>query len=113
MQFDGGHAILSCGTKSVLTQLLELNGTHARIRIEIPFTPRVDLKSRIYIDENDDLYRNNTEILEFDPFDQYTLQSDTFAESVLFGKPPFMSLEDSIANMRIIDGILNNHPYVQ
>lgn len=113
MQFDDGHAILSCSTKSVLTQLLELNGTHGRIRFEIPFTPKGDLKSRLFFDHNDDLYRTKTEILEFESFDQYALQGDSFAESVLFGKPPFMSLEDSIANMRVIDGILNNHPCVQ
>jgi predicted dehydrogenase len=110
MQFKDGHAILTCGTRSILTQLLELNGTNGRIRFDIPFNPSYSQKSRLFIDYNNDLYRTKTKILEFDPFDQYTLQCDAFAESILFGKQPFMSLEESIANMRVIDGIMNDHP---
>jgi predicted dehydrogenase len=113
MKFADGHATLSCGTKSVLTQLLELNGTNGRIRFEIPFNPMDGQKSKLFIDVNNDLTRSKTEILEFEPFDQYTLQSDAFAESVLFGKAPFMSLEDSIANMHIIDKIMNDHRPVE
>jgi predicted dehydrogenase len=113
MEFVNGHAILSCGTKSVLTQLLHLNGSDGRIRFEIPFNPNSEHKSRLFIDSNNDLSFSNTETIDFEPFDQYTLQSDAFAEMVLFGKESFMTLEESIANMRIIDEIMHHHSGVR
>jgi len=113
MEFPEGHAVLNCSTKSILTQLLQLNGTTGRIRFDVPFNPDSEQKSRLFVDANNDLSQSKTEVLEFEPFDQYTLQSDAFAESVLFGKQPRMSLEDSVANMRIIDGIMRQHSDVE
>lgn len=106
LDFVDGQAVFSCGTKSVPAQLLHLEGTNGRIRFEIPFSPAPDSRSKLYIDDHIDLTFKSSEVIEFEAFDQYTLQADAFAESVFDGIELPMTLEDSIANMKVIDSII-------
>jgi len=52
------------------------------------------------------------ETIEFPPCNQYTLQGDAVSRMIREGEhpgaPPAMTLEDSIANMRVLDAIIRS-----
>jgi predicted dehydrogenase len=47
-----------------------------------------------------------TETLTFEPADQYTIQAERFARAVLDDEPVPIPPEDAVANMRVIEGIV-------
>jgi predicted dehydrogenase len=99
LDFGGAHAIGTCGTQSVPSQRVQILGDKGRLEIEIPFNAPPDRPGRIFL---------NDEAIEFPVCDQYTLQGDAFSRSIRDGAPQVLPLEDSIANMRVIDLLRNN-----
>jgi predicted dehydrogenase len=49
--------------------------------------------------------RPDTEVLTFEPADQYAIQAERFARAILEGEPTPIPPEDAVANMRVIDQI--------
>ena len=49
-----------------------------------------------------------TEVLQFDPADQYTLQAEAFARAVLDGEPLPVAPADAVANIRVIERVLGS-----
>jgi predicted dehydrogenase len=47
-------------------------------------------------------------VFEFAPANQYTLQGDAVSRMIREGSAPEMTLEDSIANMRVLDAIFRS-----
>jgi predicted dehydrogenase len=47
----------------------------------------------------------HTQVVRFDPADQYTIQAESFARAILDGEPVPLPPDDSVANMRVIDRI--------
>ena len=48
------------------------------------------------------------EVIQLPVLNQYTVQGDVFSACIRDGKPPPVSLADSLANMRVIDAIFRS-----
>jgi predicted dehydrogenase len=96
LDFGGAHAIGTCGTQMAPSQRVQILGDKGKLEIEIPFNAPPDRKCRILL---------NDEVIEFPVGDQYTLQGDAFSRSIRDGTDQLLPLEDSIANMRVLDAI--------
>jgi predicted dehydrogenase len=99
LDFPGGQATFTCSTQLVPYQKLHAFGTKGRLELEIPFNPPPDRPARIFVDGVEQLL----------PLcDQYTLQGDAFARAILHGDPVPVTLEDSVANMSVIDALFRS-----
>ena len=108
MHFPSGHAAFTCGGQIARHQRVTLFGTHGRIEIGIPLNAPPDRRCRIIIDDGMDTFGGGADVVSLPAVDQYTLQGDHFARAVL-GIAPFpISLEDSVANMSVIDAIFRS-----
>ena len=96
LDFGAGHASFTVGTQLANAQRMQLVGTTGSITLETPFNPPPDQRARIAV---------NGEIVEFDAVDQFTLQADAFARAVRGSGEVPMTLEDSIANMMVLDAL--------
>jgi len=108
LDFGGRHAIGTCSTQLQYYQRIQIIGTHGRIEIEIPFNAPADRRCRIAIDRTGDVHGSDTEYVEFDICNQFTLQAEQFAEAIIQGRPQPSPLEDALANMACIDAILES-----
>jgi predicted dehydrogenase len=108
LRFPDGQATFSSGTQLVPHQRMHIFGTTARIEVEIPFNAPPDDACRIFIDDGSDLHGKSREVLEFEAVDQYTLQSDQFAQAVRGLQPVAVSLEDAVANMAVLDALFRS-----
>ena len=107
LEFGDGTSVFACSTRTTPDQQVQVMGTEGRFTVEIPFNITPTESTRILLWEGDGaLARPPDEILQFAPVNQYTLQAEAFAATVLDGEPPFLSMEDSIANMEAIEAII-------
>ncbi len=108
LTFPSGVATFTCSTRVEPDQRVSIYGTTGRIEIEIPFNIPPDLPTRVFvIAGGDPPVAPDTEILEFAPADPYGVEADRFAEAVLDGAPVPVSGDDSVANMRVIEGLFS------
>ena len=99
LDFGKGHASFTAGTQLANAQRMQIFGTDGSITLELPFNPPPDQRARIAVD---------AEIVEFDAVDQFTLQADAFSRAVRgHGQVP-MTLEDSVANMMVLDALFRS-----
>jgi predicted dehydrogenase len=99
LDFGKGHASFTVGTQLANAQGMQIFGTEGSITLELPFNPPPEQRARIVVD---------AEIIEFDAVDQFTLQADAFSRAVRgLGEVP-MTLEDSVANMMVLDALFRS-----
>ncbi len=103
MEFAAGQAIFTCSTQLMPYQRVQFLGTKGRIEIEIPFNAPPDRPTRLFIDTG----KGPTEET-FPICDQYTLQGDAFSKAVLEGTEVPVTVENAIANMKVIDAIFRS-----
>ncbi len=108
MEFAGGHAIFTCSTQLIPYQRVHFLGTRGRMEMEIPFNAPPDRPTRIFIDDSGDLSGSGITTETFPTADQYTMQGEAFARAVRENIEPPVSLEDSIANMAVIDALFRS-----
>ncbi len=109
MEFpDGRHLTFTCATQTSAHQRVTISGDKGRIEIAIPFNAPPDRPTRITIDSGVDLIGGGARIEEFPTCDQYTLQGDAFSRAVRGEAPLEYSIEDAIANMRVIDALFRS-----
>ena len=108
LEFPNGHATGVCSTQLTPYQRVTLFGTEARIEIEIPFNLPPDRRGRLRIDDGKTLDGSGGEWIECKAANQYTIQGDTLSAAILRRKPAPYPLEDSLANMRVIDAVLTS-----
>jgi predicted dehydrogenase len=108
LRFPRGQASFTCGGQLVLHQRLQVLGNRGRIDVEVPFNPAADKPSRLVIDEGKGLALEGAEVLEFPPVHQYTAQADAFARAVRGEADVPVTLEDAMANMRVIDALFRS-----
>ena len=101
LQFAGATATGTYGTQREPEQRVEIHGTCATFAIDIPFNAPPDRPCLATITGQD----GSVERLAFDICDQYTLQGDDVSLAILEGRPAPYPLEDSIANLAVIDAI--------
>ncbi len=108
LDFPSGHATLFCSTQLARAQRVRIFGTEGSIEIEVPVNAPDDRPTRIVVDDGRDVLGTGAETIEFAPVNQYTLQGDAVSKMIRDGAPPAMTLEDSIANMRVIDAVFRS-----
>ena len=108
LRFHDGQATFSCGGELVAYQRVELYGERGRIEVEIPFTPPPTSRSRILVDDGSRFAAESAERIEIDAVNQYTLQGDQFSAAIRgVGTAP-CTIDDAIANMRVIDALFRS-----
>jgi predicted dehydrogenase len=108
LDFPGGHAIGTCGTQIAPGQGVVLSGTLGRVEITIPFNAPPDRPSRLYVETRAGDGSTTREGIDIDVCDQYTIQGDLFSAAIRRGTPAPYPLEDSIANLRVIDALFRS-----
>src|SRR4051812_3618854 len=108
LDFPGGQAIGTCGTQLAAGQGVVLSGTLGRVEITIPFNAPPDRASRLYVEARAGDGSTTREAIDIDVCDQYTIQGDLFSEAIRRGTPAPYPLEDSIANLRVIDALFRS-----
>ena len=108
LDFRAGHATFTCSTRLVPYQKMQFFGTRGRIEVQIPFNIPFKTPTRIFIDDGANLYGENIETLEFEAVNKYTIQGDLFSQAILESSKQMISLEDSFANMAVIDAVFRS-----
>jgi len=108
LEFPGGHAVFTCSTQVVHFQRMEIIGTRGRIELEIPFNAPPDRTTRILVDTTGDLLGTGIRVEEFPICDQYGIQGDLFSRAILDRGEVPTPLEESVANMAVIDAIFRS-----
>ena len=108
LEFDRGHAVGSCSTQVVPYQRVQIIGTTGRIEIEIPFNAPADRPCRIVADDGRDLFGGGEETISIPTCNQYTIQGDLFSRAIREGGAVAYPLEDTIANMRVIEAVFRS-----
>ncbi|MGB7266659.1 MAG: Gfo/Idh/MocA family oxidoreductase [Terracidiphilus sp.] len=108
LEFPSGHAIFTCSTQLIPYQRVNFFGTRGRIEIEIPFNAPNDRPTRLFVDSTGDLNFSGITTEIFPAADQYTLQGDAFAKAIQENTEVPVPLEDSIANMAVIEAIFRS-----
>lgn len=98
LDFGVGSATFTCSTLLAPYQRVNILGTKGRIEIRIPFNAPNDEKC-VMILEND----QQRQSFEFAICDQYTLQGDAFAQSILDDIPVLTLLKDGWQNMTLLE----------
>jgi predicted dehydrogenase len=106
LAFDDDVAVFTCSTRAEPDQRVHIYGTEGRISIGIPFNIPPDRPAEITVTAGGDPPVNPaSETLTFAAADEYTIQAERFANSVLDGRPLPIPREDAIGNLRVIDAI--------
>jgi predicted dehydrogenase len=108
LDFDGAQVIGMCATQLVPSQRIHVFGDRGRLEIEIPFNAPTDRPCRILIDDGSSLAGGVGTTIELPTCDQYTLQGDDFSRAIRFGHAQTLPLEDSVANMRVLDAVVRS-----
>lgn len=105
---EGRHLNFVVSTQLVDYQTVSVIGTKARAEILIPFNAPQEQETAILIDEGNspDGHMSRREIMPAS--DQYTIQAEDFAQSILKGIQTRYGIEDAIASMRILDAIVES-----
>lgn len=98
LDFSTGNAIFSCSTQAASSQWVNIVGTDGLIVMGMPFNAPADKKTRIWLKKGEQEQK-----ITFDPVNQYTLQAEAFADSIINDSAVPTPLEDAINNMKIID----------
>ena len=108
LSFGEGIASFVCSTRAEDDQRVEIYGTTGRISIGIPFNIPPDLPTRIAIvSGGDPPVSPIVETMEFAAADPYTLEADLFAAAVLEDAPLPVAIGDAVANLRVMEAILD------
>lgn len=106
LTFPEGHAIFSCGTQMAPFQNVQVIGTNGRVEVHIPFNAPLDRHCAITIQRG----KFPEGALEQETFraNQYAIQADEFSQAIEKKTPLATTLEDSAANVRVIQALLES-----
>ncbi|MBN2030673.1 Gfo/Idh/MocA family oxidoreductase [bacterium] len=103
LDFGMGTSSFTCATQLAPHQCVQIFGTRGKIEIEIPFNAPSDQPCKIFLQTE-----GKTEEIIFDITDQYTVQGDLFSQAILNDTDVPTPLEDGVANMKVIDGMIKS-----
>ncbi|HSD48868.1 MAG TPA: Gfo/Idh/MocA family oxidoreductase [Actinomycetota bacterium] len=107
LEFGDRIATFTCSTRAEPDQRVHVYGAEGRISVGIPFNIPRDRATEVSVTAGGDPpVAPDTEVLMFDPADQYAVQAAAFASAVLDDAPVPLPPEDSIANMRVIEAVV-------
>lgn len=103
MDFGNGTSTFTCSTQLIPYQRVQIIGAKGRIEIEIPFNAPPDKPTKLWLHTEE-----GTKETVFPITDQYTLEADAFAQSVLNNTAVPTPLEDAIENMQLIEAFFKS-----
>jgi predicted dehydrogenase len=103
LDFGRGTSTFTCSTQLAPYQRVNIFGDAGRVEIEIPFNAPPDRASRMWHETS-----KGVEEITFDVCDQYTIQGDLFSLAVINDTPVPTPLEDAVANMKVIEAIVES-----
>ena len=104
LQFSSGVlGHFDCGLRQQFTHTYELRGTEGRILVEKGFTVQPNETPIIRIWRGD-----KYEEITMPAVNHYTLMAEDFADALLNNRPPRFAGQDGVANMRVIDMLLQD-----
>ena len=102
--FADGVATFTCAIRAEPDQRVHIYGANGRISFEIPFNIPPDLPMRVFVTAGGDPpVRPETEVLTFDPANEYTIQAERFAAAVLDRTQVPIPPSDAVGNLRVIE----------
>jgi len=105
--FAEGTATFTCSTRVEPDQRVHLYGSAGRISIEIPFNIPPDRPTQVQVTAGGSPpVSPATEILRFEPADQYRIEAEEFAASVRDGTPVPIPPTEGIADLTVIERLL-------
>jgi predicted dehydrogenase len=103
LDFGSGTSAFTCSMQLVPYQRVNIFGTTGRVEIEIPFNAPPDRPCRLWHEHG-----SETEWIECETCDQYTIQGDLFARAILDDTDVPTPLSDAVANMRVIEALVRS-----
>jgi predicted dehydrogenase len=108
LEYQEGQAIGTCGTQMVPYQRVQILGTTGRVEIEIPFNAPADRPCLVRVDDGRDVVGSGIETVTVPTCNQYRIQGDLFSRAVATGGPAPYPLDDTIANMRVVEALFKS-----
>jgi len=103
----GGVATFTCSIRAETDQRVHIYGTDGHISIGIPFNIPPDRPTHVYVTHGGEPpVAPHVERLTFDTADPYGVEADAFAAAILDGTPMPIDAADAVANMRVIEAVL-------
>jgi predicted dehydrogenase len=103
----GGLATFTCSIRSETDQRVHVYGTEGHISVGIPFNIPPDRPTHVFVTHGGEPpVAPHVERLTFDTADPYGVEADAFAATVLDGAPMPIEASDAVANMRVIERVL-------
>jgi predicted dehydrogenase len=103
LDFGRGNATFTCSTQLAPYQRANIFGDTGRVEIEIPFNAPPDRACRLWHATS-----AGVEEITIDICDQYTIQGDEFSLAVINDTPVPASIEDAVANMKVIEALVES-----
>ncbi|MFA5328702.1 MAG: Gfo/Idh/MocA family oxidoreductase [Prolixibacteraceae bacterium] len=100
---DGKVSTFTCSTQLMPYQRVNILGTDGHIEIEIPVNAPKDASSKVWV-----CTKTGSEEIVVDAVDQYTLQGEAFARSILDNSAVPTELSDAVNNMKAIEAIFES-----
>ena len=101
LEFAAGTSTFTCGTQLAPFQRVNIFGDRGRVEIDIPFNAPPDRPCTMRHQQGHEIEEISLSIC-----DQYTIQGDLFSRAILDDLPVPTPIEDSVANMRVIEAVI-------
>ncbi len=108
LRFPSGTATFSCSGELALRQSMQLMGTTGFIDVPVPFNPSEIGPTVLVVDDGRDLVGGGAERIAFPAANQFAAQGDAFVDAIEGKAPAPVTLEDSIANMAVLDALFRS-----
>jgi predicted dehydrogenase len=108
LRFPTGTATFTCSGELALRQSMQLTGTKGYLDIPVPFNPSETLPTELVFDDGRDLAGGGAERIAFPVVNQFVAQADAFADAIEGRAGPPVTLEDSIANLAVLDALFRS-----
>jgi predicted dehydrogenase len=99
----GKTSTFTCSTQLMTYQRVHILGTKGHIEIEIPVNAPKDSSTKIWVRT-----KTGSEEIMIEAVDQYTIQAELFARSIIEDSPVPTNLMDAVNNMKVIDAIFES-----
>lgn len=97
LEFEKGRTIFFSSIQLMEHQEVKLFGAKGKIEFEVPFNPPYDQSVTVKV-----ITEDGTEVVVFEPCNQYGLQTDAFSKAIIEDTEVPVSLEDAVNNMKVI-----------
>jgi len=104
LEFSSGTATFTCSTCTSPQQWVRIEGEHGSVLLDAPFNPPSDQPSHAWLELADATRHEEA----FPACDQYGLQADYFARTILSDCSVPTPLGDAVANLRVCDALVRS-----